>query len=75
MMGPELLHVDQFCSRFGLSKSLVYRAWAGRVGPPRLKVGRRVFIPTSEAEEWVRWYLLRPVVEQYNLLTPHGVVD
>ena len=51
-MEQELFYIKDFCERYAISRTSVYREFsANRLRP--LKRGTRTVIPRAEAERWV----------------------
>lgn len=51
-MPSSVLTIPQFCERFDLSLSTYYRLRRNGHGPRELRVGRRVIIPVTAADDW-----------------------
>ena len=46
--------INQFCEAVGISRRTLYTLWERNEGPPRVAVGKRVLIPRTGAETWLR---------------------
>ncbi len=50
---PELITLQQFFTRFSITKSTWYRLAKAGSAPPIVKIGRRTLVPMREAREWL----------------------
>lgn len=50
-MNPELLRVEDFCSRYGISRATLYRL-VNKGELTLFKTGRATRVKTAEAEAW-----------------------
>lgn len=48
------LSLNQFCHRYGISRSMFYKLRDRKQGPKEFRVGNRVLITMEAAEEWCR---------------------
>ena len=52
-MTPELLRVEDFCSRYSISRPTFYRlASKGEGFPPLVKIGRSTRVRVADAQAW-----------------------
>jgi len=59
---PELITLQNFFTRFSITKSTWYRLAKAGCAPPIVKIGRRTLVPLHEAREWLA-ARVRPAVE------------
>jgi predicted DNA-binding transcriptional regulator AlpA len=59
---PELITLQNFFTRFSITKSSWYRLAKAGGAPPIVKIGRRTLVPLHEAREWLA-ARVRPAVE------------
>jgi len=45
--------IPEFCEAYSISRAKVYLTWAEGVGPTRTKIGARVVILVTDAEQWI----------------------
>lgn len=50
---PPTLTIDLFCALYHVSRAKLYKLWAANDGPKKYKIGKRTYIRTSAAEEWI----------------------
>ena len=51
-MEKDAFTIPEFCTRHGLSRSLLYKQWASGEGPERMLVGDKVLISFEAAARW-----------------------
>ena len=59
---PELITLQNFFTRFSITKSTWYRLAKAGGAPPIVKIGRRTLVPLHEAREWLATRV-RPAIE------------
>jgi predicted DNA-binding transcriptional regulator AlpA len=50
---PDLITLQDFFTRFAISKSTWYRLAKAGGAPPIVHIGRRTLVPLREAREWL----------------------
>jgi excisionase family DNA binding protein len=66
--GPRAFSIEEFCQRFGIGRTSVYREI--KLGRLRArKIGRRTVILEDDAEDWSRRLPLMKTIDR-----PHGAV-
>lgn len=57
----DLLDVQQLANEFGISTRTIARWWAGRTGPARVKIGRKIFFRRQAILEFLERQEQKPV--------------
>jgi excisionase family DNA binding protein len=52
-VGNILLTIEEAIKRLRISRAHLYNLWERDEGPPKIKIGRKVFIPADRLEEWI----------------------
>ena len=68
------LTVREFCERFHVSRSTLYRLTRAGSGPRVLRVGRRTLITADAARDWIKEAERRaPASHDLKEVTRHGL--
>jgi predicted DNA-binding transcriptional regulator AlpA len=56
----DLMSINEFCSEYGLSKSVVYTRTSQRTNP-HLKIGGRIYFSRKAIKEWLEGMEIEPL--------------